>query len=57
MTKEQFLTKENLVNILGEATYCNSYVSIKRPSQLCEQIKLDMGKDKYESLCLEDLWA
>ena len=57
MTKEQFLTKENLVNILSDATYGNSYVSIKRPSQLCEQIKLDMGKDKYEALCIEDLWA
>lgn len=56
MTKEQFLTKENLVNILSDATYGNSSVSIKLPSKLCEQIKLEMG-DKYNFLCRETLWA
>lgn len=57
MTKEQFLTRENLVNILSDATYGNSSVAVKRPSQLCEQIKLDMGEEKYDALCREDLWA
>lgn len=56
MTKEQFLTKENLVNILSDATYGNNYVKIKSPAKLCEQIKLDMGDD-YDRLCREDLWV
>lgn len=56
MTKEQFLTKENLVNILSGATYGNSSVSIKSPRKLYEKLKEEFG-DKWDEMCMEDVWV
>ncbi|MBQ0073184.1 MAG: hypothetical protein KBT34_03215 [Prevotella sp.] len=56
MTKEQFLTKENLVNILSGATYGNSSVQIKSPRKVYDKLKEEFG-DKWDEMCREDVWA
>lgn len=56
MTKEQFLTKENLVNILSDATYGNSSVQIKSPRKVYDKLKEEFG-DKWDEMCREDVWA
>ena len=56
MTKEQFLTKENLVNILCDSTYGNSSVQIKSPRKVCDKLKEEF-EDKWDEMCREDVWA
>ena len=56
MTKEQFLTKENLVNILCDSTYGNSSVQIKWPRKVYDKLKEEFG-DKWDEMCREDVWA
>ena len=56
MTKEQFLTKENLVNILCDSTYGNSSVQIKSPRKVYDKLKEEFG-DKWDEMCREDVWA
>lgn len=56
MTKEQFLTKENLVNILCDATYGNSSVQIKSPRKVYDKLKEEFV-GKWDEMCREDLWA
>ena len=56
MTKEQFLTKENLENILCDATYGNSSVQIKSPRKVYDKLKEEFG-DKWDEMCREAVWA
>ena len=56
MTKEQFLTKEHIVNILSDATYGNSSVHIKSPRKAYDNLKEEFG-DKLDEMCREDVWA
>ena len=60
MTKEQFLTHENLVNILSDGTYGNDAVSISY-GDCNEGGIIEHIKRVYEAAgkqpCREDMWA